>query len=271
MNRYGVRLLALPWLLLSCGEGSRGPIDPYMRVEWPAPLERFHSVLYVEVPDHPASLITGLTHRAFVDMNGDGLLDLIATVDPEPANPGIRRVSTLHVALNEGGRMGPLGEWKLPTGAHVDGIQGEILPCEGMLSWRIADLDSDGRPDFIVTGIGSGEEPSCETRPFGDFDDDAGFHWLLYRNLGDRFAEEGQVFRVPGWQRELTTRSADHADYDLRDMDGDGLLDLVITWSHARKSFSASVPMSTGSFSTTTAHRSGGAPSGRCRQEGWHV
>lgn len=227
-RKSGPELVALMILALSCGESSGGANDPHMLVPKPQPVDRFHPVQYVEVPDHRASLIETLYQRAFVDMNGDGLLDLIAAVLPE-SEPGIQRATTLLVSLNEGGRMGPLGEWALPAGAHLFGVHDSLVACEDGLSWRISDLDGDGRPDFVVTGPGSREGSRCSAKPFGGEESP---HWLLFRNLGDRFSDDGQVFPLPSWREEFIVESEGFPDYDLRDMDGDGLPDLVITWSH---------------------------------------
>jgi hypothetical protein len=138
--------------------------------------------------------------------------------------------------------------WSVPDGgeylAGFDALGGSPGGSEyetvGAQAWATTDLDGDGLVDLVVTAeaveregyywwsrvLGHGDEP----------------HWLVYRNTGEGFADEPLRWSVPRGGEHLAGFDAlagvpggsEYATvgaqaWTTTDIDGDGLLDLVVT------------------------------------------
>lgn len=137
---------------------------------------------------------------ALLDFDGDGWLDILfvngGAIRGAPASPRIDRTDpSLHNRLYRNDRDGTFSD--VTDGSGLDQRDESIY---GMGA-AVGDYDSDGRADVLITGYGGVR---------------------LYRNLesgGFRDVTAAAGIEVPGWS----------ASAGFADLNGDGLLDLVIT------------------------------------------
>ena len=178
---------------------------------------------------------------SFVDLNGDGLQDLVVNLDGLSQSGGFSVADHLHVFWNTGsgfsdphdlGLYGPvdLSQTDLLSSANLDANRGSIH--------RFADVDGDGLPDRIVFPAPSHDITATNVP-------------RVYLNLGDRFRTYS-VDLSGEWKSAQRIRHASstgswHVESDIADYDGDGEPDLA-RW------------LSPGTLTTFSHDRSGGAP-----------
>jgi hypothetical protein len=166
-----------------------------------------------------------------VDMDGDGKPDLVRTGISTDATVGNARWL---VHENQGNGFGPAQDFALPAaGGSADKVafrtlSGDaFLPKDAYHAWAVVDMDGDGKPDLVRTGI-STDATVGNTR------------WLVHKNEGNGFGP-AQDFALPaagGSADKVAFRTlsgdaflpkdAYHA-WAVVDMDGDGKPDLVRT------------------------------------------
>ena len=199
-----------------------------------------------DVPDEP-NLANGyyLTHVesysddygwTMVDMNGDGLPDLVDTIDHLGWYDvwGLGSDAHWRVYLNTGaGFASAVTTWDVPDEPNL--ANGYYLTHVENYSddygWTLKDMNGDGLPDIVDTidhlgwydvwGLGS----------------DA--HWRVYLNTGTGFATAVTTWDVPdepnlanGYYLTHVENYSDDYGWTTVDMNGDGLPDLVDTIDH---------------------------------------
>lgn len=203
-------------------ETRRDPPGPLGRlVDWPLP-GNFPAFDRVALRDGGALWAT-------FDLDGDGRPDLVRTHDEARTGP-----SPWVLHRNTGAGFDGGTEWAVPEGGYPDlGFATADCQAPGLVDgadlWRTVDVDGDGRPELVITGVQDG----FERRALGGPD---AAHWRVHRNLGDGFAAEATAWpldaaaaNVARGQVDVGTRPADEARGHLFDLDGDGLPDLVAT------------------------------------------
>lgn len=178
------------------------------------------------------------------DIDGDGALDLVLTAAAYPAGDGFL-TRTKGYPFNpfwqvyRGGTSGGFGgdphAWLLPldiglegrglvTTAGEPGVAGEHV-------WALRDVDGDGRPDLVVTGVAGPKKG--EIRPLGAPEAP---RWDIYFNTGDGFAATPHAWVLPLVPDGLLLHHVQAAlplvngpSWALLDLDADGWSDIVIT------------------------------------------
>lgn len=198
------------------------------------------------------------------DLTGDGIPDLVITTlvrdvegdDAEdvfdetygyPAQP----VWHVYPGSKTGFAAQPTS-WTLPMGGRI--ARGYFRPAnqtgaerqlngdgifnkQGDEAWVLRDMDGDGKPDLVITGV------ATELVQLGYVFRVPGFgntpHWRVYRNTGSGFSTSAMDWAIPGIPAEdfggLSTASSSvialytHALWTLQDLSGDGKPDLVVT------------------------------------------
>jgi hypothetical protein len=185
-----------------------------------------------------------------VDMNGDGLPDLVVTGEVG-AQFGAGTVNqNWQVYLNTGNGFSSIATtWVTPTGGiTLSGGSGTVLgfpftsgtSAAGdenfSSSWSLVDINGDGKPDLVVT---------AGYTATGATEDEIGFkeQWNVYMNTGSGFAVNPTTWYTPSGgaivgsdslgfnaiSNIATGQSAGSASWSLLDMNGDGKPDLVVT------------------------------------------
>jgi len=166
-------------------------------------------------------MYTANAHYAAMDINGDGNLDLVYGLDPATGTIG-------------GGAADP--HWVVYPGDGVSGfattpqawsVPGEIYDSlhssrsSGRV-WTTMDLDGDGQIELVHTR-------STETSNNWGYED-GNPHWKVFYRDGDGFSDTADEWRIPdsptGYDGWFT--SAVDSSNTLLDMNGDGLLDMVL-------------------------------------------
>ncbi len=165
------------------------------------------------------------------DLNGDGLVDLAITEAPcDDAGDtlGIDMWS-VHLSDGSGFAVTPI-DWSIPAdyGPEALDVGASANDCAGSTpAFSTRDADGDGLPDLLVT------EAPCD----GQGDNIGVDHWLLYAGTGSSFALTGYDWALPtDYGPEALDVLASGRDcgsetpaFQTTDLDGDGLLDLVVT------------------------------------------
>ncbi len=185
------------------------------------------------------------------DMTGDGMPDLIVTSrlintqtqygptlfdsSEGPAWKLYRNTGTSFAAEPE--------VWAVPTGGNP--LWGfwtlaELKEQENQENYVVTDLTGDGIPDLLVTSqfIQVGETGAGE--PVFDmeiFKSSAGAAWKIYPGEDNGFAIEPSAWIIPEggnpnrgfWTTQEYQSAPNHENYTLTDINGDNLLDLVVT------------------------------------------
>ncbi|KAB2674967.1 MAG: CRTAC1 family protein [Verrucomicrobia bacterium] len=148
---------------------------------------------------------------SFVDIDGDGDLDLLTTSD----------FAGLDVFENDGHghfreRTAGLGDARMAFGmAHVSG-----------------DFDGDGLTDVFMAGMGSTVAARLESLGLGEPGDADGRRWRAAMTSGNRvFAGTREGLRAAGWARGLADAGWAWAVTPL-DLDNDGKLDFHVCNGH---------------------------------------
>ena len=154
------------------------------------------------------------TERDTVDLTGDGIPDY---VDTTPGDTGIWNVYPGYATSSGGGFRDPPIEWPAP-GANLRGSRTDTqwpdLGFSGSVTIDtrdLIDLDGDGLLDLVQAPDGDSTLP-----------------WSVWINTGQGFDAVARQFPAPygvlGFRKESDEIVA------LRDMNGDGLPDLVVAW-----------------------------------------
>ena len=154
------------------------------------------------------------TERDTVDLTGDGIPDY---VDTTPGDTGIWNVYPGYATSSGGGFRDPPIEWPAP-GANLRGSRTDTqwpdLGFGGSVTIDtrdLIDLDGDGLLDLVQAADGDSSLP-----------------WSFWINTGQGFDAVARQFPAPygvlGFRKESDEIVA------LRDMNGDGLPDLVVAW-----------------------------------------
>lgn len=164
--------------------------------------------------------------RRTFDINGDGLPDIVQTMQPAGGDTvfGFGTANEYwRVFINEGGGFEPEGvEWPVPPSSLTDQPEGFAKTSD--TGYSVLDINGDGRPDIVQT-----RDPGQGARVFGIID--AGdLHWRIFFNNGSGFDKVGVSWEVPSNVFTGTTSW----QYQTFDIDGDGLPDLVYTNNNSR-------------------------------------
>lgn len=181
--------------------------------------------------DGSGTCFVGELSYATIDLDGDLRPELVVTDRCDHEGVGTDR---WEVFANEGGGFGAAPQsWALPTGYPNDLLDDATKDSggscfQGELSYALLDANGDRRPDLLVTD-------RC------DLDGVGTTHWLLYPNEGAAFGPGG-AWLLPGEAAGfaadmLDDRAkdsgglcfADELSYGAIDLDGDRVLDLVVT------------------------------------------
>jgi predicted lipoprotein len=190
--------------------------------DWPVPAN-------LAVVSHVPAGPTDTDAHATIDLDGDGFLDLVITMDP--ANPGnaFGAPSAPHwqVYLGTGSAFANTAtDWSLPANLSV--MSHEPAGPGDTDAHATIDLDGDGFLDLVIT-----MDPASPGNAFGG----AGSpEWQVYRGTGSSFAAMPVAWSLPANLDALTHVPSDPSDADAHttvDMDGDGVLDLVVTMDPA--------------------------------------
>ncbi len=166
-------------------------------INWPAPdgsgwISRKGGLYYYD------------TTQRLIDMNGDGLPDLVVSSQPS---------TTWTVYINNGAGFNPGVAWPYPGGGRLwwGGLYADhIETFDGHGAWSgVVDMNGDGLPDRVVTS-----SPTT---------------WTVFLNNGSGFGPE-MIWPLP----DVTTGYISYSDYlgisqSLIDMNGDGLPDRVVS------------------------------------------
>ena len=161
------------------------------------------------------------------DLTGDHRPDLVVLSDCQPSTPVGTSVWWVYENQGDGFAAEPLA-WSAPADFGEDAwrrLEQEQCGGEDADLYGLHDLDGDDRPELVRFG-------GClET---GEVDHDGS--WLVWRNQGDGFASEPERWvlpaGVPGRWDGLTGQNCKAADdhlYVTRDLNGDAVLDLVVS------------------------------------------
>ncbi|MCG8573638.1 MAG: T9SS type A sorting domain-containing protein [Flavobacteriales bacterium] len=146
---------------------------------------------------------------ATMDMNGDGLPDLVDTYYNEAyGSPGDYH---WEVYLNEGdGFSSTVLEWNIP-------YPYEYITGSGSWRWVTVDMNGDGRPDLVDVYF---------NEMYGTAGD---LYWEVYLNTGTGFETTPIEWSVP-WAYEHFSGSVSSWNWTVMDMNGDGMPDIVDTY-----------------------------------------
>jgi hypothetical protein len=176
----------------------------------------------------PASATDTDAHTT-VDIDGDGLLDLVQTMDPMSVGNAFGGTTAPHwqVYLGTGsGFADAPTNWNLP--ANLTDLTHMPAQSTGGDAHATVDIDGDGRPDLVISA-----DP---TNPGNAFGGSSSPHWQVYRGTASGFGATPIAWSLPANLSVLSHTPADATDTDAHttvDMDGDAILDLVVTMDPA--------------------------------------
>ncbi len=156
----------------------------------------------------------GDTFQDVIDVNGDGLPDLV-----ESGAPGQSPPYQWQVYLNTGFSFAaaPLPYWPAPVHRISDGESNGVRQL-------LTDFNGDGLPDIVRSGYsGSGAAFDARCAPSASQDTSC---LEVYLNTGQGFGEAEPLIAVPP-ATGVQLRSGGEVYQDLFDVNGDGLPDLV--------------------------------------------
>lgn len=177
------------------------------------------------VPERNYQLRSDGESDALVDMDGDGLLDLVIT-GTDGLVFGDENQRYFEVHRNTGKGFASPAHWAVPVEIDRYGVDArDSSRCQGTWRWRLDDFDGDGLPDLLVTGVWS---TACRATPFGGADAP---QWLVYLNQGNGFAAEPRAIHLPADLPEQVEFTRWIPIVHHLDMNGDGIRDIVVTAS----------------------------------------
>ena len=200
------------WVLINNGAGFHPPVN------WQTAEALGHAV-------HGSPIRADRNHTALIDMNGDGIPDLVSYYNHHTRQPG------LWVLINNGSGFETPQNWRTAQ------LLGKTE--QGRPSWKgqytdLVDMNSDGRPDFVA-------HYNYHEREFG--------LWVLINN--------GSGFEDPvNWRsanmlghkvHSYTPYFAEHGQYTrIVDINGDDLPDYVSWYNHKQQERGMWVLINTG-------------------------
>lgn len=150
-----------------------------------------------------------------LDLTGDGVLDVVVT-----AYPGLDAVGDTHWLVFAGGADGfsDTGRvFALPPGLGDDAFRFGVDLDPELPAWELLDLDGDRVPELVVTQV--------EDAPV--------VAWSVFTATQGGFVDSAAPWPLPPGPAHAWTRTHDVVDdawaWSLVDLDGDGLLDVVVT------------------------------------------
>lgn len=213
-------------------------------IAWPVPSEgrQDHGLIHHE----GTPKIAGDAYWSLRDIDGDERPDLVITGRAQDGDGdwfgraiGYPNTPYWEVYLNEGdGFAKTPTNWMLPHGGpaergyYVADGEPEAL---GDPKWEVRDLDDDGYPDLVVTGKAlSVVDNGFLVRALGSLESP---YWEIYRGSAKGFGDTPEAWLVPvggyktgGFARgESPPEKIGDDCWRLRDLDGNGLDDLIVT------------------------------------------
>ena len=178
-----------------------------------------------------ANCLKGIPAYTLADVDGDTLPDLVVTQGCTDAALGNARWDA---HLNTGAGFGPATALALPSAYQTDGrtpfrATSAGASCgESVPGHDVADVDSDGVPDLVVTEACDGDTTVGDTM------------WRVHRGGAAGFADEATPWALPGeYGAAGTTPFSSTADvvdgaddtpgHVVTDLDQDGWADLLVT------------------------------------------
>lgn len=182
---------------------------------------------------------------SLLDVDADGWTDLVITARAAVAGlavPGLP--DSPHWEVHRGGPTGfasTVTAWAVPPGGGKEvgfsALRGDG-EADGDQLWAVIDLEGDGRSELVITGARAGDAAAVLG---GEAP-----HWRVHRATTDGFELAFETYSVPGegggnlgrgyyataGGREAagsTSGPYDATGWELRDVDGDGWLDLLVT------------------------------------------
>lgn len=180
------------------------------------------------VPDRQYGLTVAFPRGdALLDMDGDGLPDLVVVGNHELEVLGTEKDRHFEVHLNTGSGFSPPQRWPVPEGVETFAhAPNDTWRCGGKWRWTLGDFNGDGRPDLVVTGVRSQDGEDCQVASFGNTESP---HWLLFANTGTSFALVPEEIALPPEFVQHYESQPLLYGRGRHDMDGDGTLDFVFT------------------------------------------
>ena len=158
---------------------------------------------------------------ALLDVDGDHLSDLVVT---EWASSGIAGLGTSKwlVYPNTGTGFGAATTFSLPSGFGTNELDAITDTSGANPTWGLLDLDGDGLVDLVVNEWASSGIAGLGTSK-----------WLVYPNSGTGFGSASSFTMPSGFGSlefdALTDTSGTNPTWALADLEGDGLVDLVVS------------------------------------------
>lgn len=186
-----------------------------------------------------------------LDINGDRNMDLVifsernSDGDYTTFDPGPSTHWKIHLGDGAGFSAVPTA-WALPAGGYLDDgtLLGYNFPYtntggsdSGSFAWALNDIDGDGAPDLVVTGVRN----AVHIASFSPNNND---YWKVHLNTGAGFDPVPITWSVPDGGRlvngevrgfHYTYNMLPYYDdtgsdvWNIRDLTGDGLPDLLVT------------------------------------------
>ena len=145
-----------------------------------------------------------------LDIDGDGPPELVVAWQE-----GVEGLGETHwqVYANKGNAFATTpSDWSLPAG--LSGLNWAVDRSNDGLNWVLMDIYGDGVPDLVVTYGGEGANGTGR--------------WEVYENRGTGFSSDPQVFLLPNGLANEQARWFSSNDFVVRDIDGDGLVDMLV-------------------------------------------
>ena len=200
------------------------------------------------------------------DMNGDNKPDLVITSEYLFANNGLMQFGSptapywkIFLNTDTGFASTPV-IWSTPSGGNQFGyfdLRFNILQAPGTENWDVEDLNGDNKPDLVIladfqASSGFNQQFNAGTSPY----------WKVHLNNGNGFSGSpvnwstpvGGEISVSGANIGYCVLKQSYAhinnsqNWNLKDMDGDHIPDLVVTsvylnsYGDARQFFAGTIP-----------------------------
>jgi hypothetical protein len=152
---------------------------------------------------------------SLVDINGDGLPDLVDAQDQNSGSVWVSGNPYWKVYLNNGTSFNTTAQnWTIPamesSGSNLDQVSGA--------NYSLVDIDGDGKPDLVDAQDQNSGSVWVSGNPY----------WKVYLNSGTSFNTTAQNWTIPAMESSGSNLDqVSGANYSLVDINGDGKPDLV--------------------------------------------